>query len=243
MAELPPISPLRLRVQAVEDLAPDLRQITVASEDLIGFHWLPGQDLELHFPLDGRTVSRRYSIRRADPGAGTLDLWFVLHGDGPAARWASGAAAGEELPAARGPRGKITVDPAADWHLFIGDESFLGASFAMLESLAGGGEAVAVYELGSEQARPPLAAEPPGKFHWLLPPGGDGADGRPALDSALALAPDRGTGRIYIAGEVRWALRLRDELLARGRPKATITAKGYWNRSKANLDHGEPREG
>jgi len=65
----------------------------------------------------------------------TLDI--VLHGDGPGERWVRSARPGDKIEGI-GPRGKITTSAAADWHLFIGDESALPAMFAMTEALPPG---------------------------------------------------------------------------------------------------------
>jgi len=46
-----------------------------------------------------------------------------------------------------GPRGKITLDPLADWHLFLGDTSGLAAFYRMAESIETPGRAIFVVEV------------------------------------------------------------------------------------------------
>ena len=72
----------------------------------------------LAVPLDDGTINRRYTIRRADPAAGTVDLDFVVHGHGPGARWATDAPSGRPITAV-GPRGKVVPAADVDWHLFV----------------------------------------------------------------------------------------------------------------------------
>ncbi len=53
-----------------------------------------------------------------------------------------------------------------------------------------------------------------------------------------------GTGHVYLFGEARVVLALREVLAARGVPGEQVSAKAYWGRGKANAQHGEPaREG
>ena len=58
---------LDLEVIRVEHIAAHVRSITVASTDLLGFHFKAGQDLTIEFPDGSRTVRRRYTIRRPTP--------------------------------------------------------------------------------------------------------------------------------------------------------------------------------
>jgi NADPH-dependent ferric siderophore reductase len=74
--------------------------------------------------------------------------------------------------------------------------------------------------------------------------------GRPAGEAGALVAalgetalPD-GPGHVYLAGEARVVLALRDALQERGLAPEQISAKAYWGRGRANASHGEPaREG
>jgi len=124
---------LDLEVVGVEDVAPHMRLITMASSDLVGFEHTPGQDLLFEFPDGDLTLRRRYTIRRLDPAAGMADFEIEIHdGNGPATRWAAKAEVGEHLEAI-GPRGGITLRPTAMSHLFVVDDSAMPAAFVMLE--------------------------------------------------------------------------------------------------------------
>jgi NADPH-dependent ferric siderophore reductase len=57
-----------------------------------------------------------------------------------------------------GPRGKITTSATADWHLFIGDESALPATFAMTGALPPGRPATLVLEIPEESDEQDLDA-------------------------------------------------------------------------------------
>ena len=67
-----------------------------------------------------------------------LTLDFVVHGDdGVAGPWAAPVAPGDVL-VFEGPGSGYRPDPAADWHLLVGDESALPAIAASLEAVPAG---------------------------------------------------------------------------------------------------------
>ncbi|HVM64636.1 MAG TPA: siderophore-interacting protein, partial [Acidimicrobiales bacterium] len=159
---------LDLEVVAAERIAPHVRSITVASSDLVGFAYTPGQDLMIAFPDAGAAVRRRYTVRRADGAAGTADLEFELHaGGGAAARWAAAARVGEHLDGI-GPRGTIGTHPGADHHLFVADDSAMPAAFAMIEALGPGSRATAVLVTAhGAESRPGPASTVPSTLTWV----------------------------------------------------------------------------
>ncbi len=93
---------LDLEVVSVDEIGPHLRLITMASPDLVGFDYTPGQDLLFEFPDGDRAPRRRYTIRRSDPAEGTADFEIEIHdGRGPATRWAAKAKRRQVAPGAR----------------------------------------------------------------------------------------------------------------------------------------------
>lgn len=220
---------LDLEVVAVDDLAPRLRQLTFASSDLVDFAWEAGQDLMLAVPDGDRTVRRRYTIRSADPAAGTLDIQAVLHGDGPFARWAATATAGAGARIEGiGPRGAITLDPDAAAHVLVGDETAIPVTLAMLEAAPAGVPATAVLAAGDD-CRVPV---PDGlAVTWVA---------EDELPDALGrLEPPAGTAA-YVNGERSLVRRAAAALTGRGVPADAVRTKAYWRRDQANAAHGEP---
>jgi NADPH-dependent ferric siderophore reductase len=237
---------LALRIVDVVDEAPALRRITVEDARLGDATWHPGQDLTLAIPGGGaRSLKRRYTIRRLDHAAGTADLQVLLHGDGPGARWAAAVQPGDEVEA-MGPRGKIWVRPDAAWHLFVGDEAYLPATFAMVESLPAGGEATVVLEVGADvgQQSHDAAASVRGPVWVARNPVGAGEPGVQLLDALESLGlPDGGAGgAAYVGGEAKAVAAIRGWLIGHGWPAEAIAAKAYWRADKSNQDHGEPEK-
>src|SRR5260370_41707196 len=99
---------LTLTVDEVTDLTPRLRAMWLRGAP-DGFSYEPGQDLMLHVPAGTEHIRRRYTIRTIDE-RGRIEIWFVLHGHGPAARWASSTSPADTIEAGR-PRGKVTPGP------------------------------------------------------------------------------------------------------------------------------------
>jgi NADPH-dependent ferric siderophore reductase len=186
----------------------------------------PAQDVGLVFiGADGRELRRRYTIRHADAAGGTIDLDGILHGrDGPGAAWFEHAAPGDTIEVV-GPRGKVVVDPSADWHLFAGDESGLPAFAELIAGLPTGSTAVTVVEVADAAEEIDL----PDTTHWVHR---DGATpGGPTLltDALASVALPAGRGAAYLLGESRAMVALRPTLEARGVAHAATFLKGYWN--------------
>jgi len=241
LALLPPPQTMTLTVADVEDIGPSLRQIRLAGDALRGFRFAPGQDLMLRLPRrEGDLVSRRYTIRRADPVQGLVDLNVVTHGDGPAAQWAAGAGPGRPLPEVVGPRGKITLDDPADWHLFVGDETYIPGTLAMLEALPRRASAQAILELGDPADEQPVLSPGQAELRWLWRGAAEPGHAGLLLEAVDEIRLPRGRGHVYIAAEVSVAIALRDRLLARGLSRDQVSAKGYWSRGRANASRGEP---
>jgi NADPH-dependent ferric siderophore reductase len=233
---MPEPRPLPLVVASVEDLTPHMRRIQLTGPALEAFEYLPGQDLALAVVRDDASlVRRRYTIRRFDPARGLLDLEFVMHGDGPGIRWAQGARPGLPIDAI-GPRGKITIAPAAEWHLFAGDATALPGAFAMMEALPSALPARAYIEVDGPDDRQPLAfSEMNRTVSWQYE--GD----QPGLLGAVSAgAGSAESAHAYLAGEVALVSAMKRALIDRGWTAEQISAKAYWNRGRANAGHGEP---
>jgi NADPH-dependent ferric siderophore reductase len=231
---------LSFTVLASEPVSPSLHQILLTAPELDGFRYEPGQDVMLLVAADGRRpVRRRYTIRALDRETLTLTLQIVRHGAGPGERWLTAVQPGDTVEGI-GPRGKITVFPDADWHLFLGDESAMPAIMAMAEALPGDAEATLVIEVPEPDDEQELLAPARTRLSWLH------RLGRPAGDPDLLAAEaaeaelGQGAGHAYVFGEATVVLRLREILAERGLSENQISPKAYWGRGRANAGHGEP---
>lgn len=241
LRSIPGVRPLELEVVEVEDLGPRMRRLRLTGEALEGFEYQPGQDLMLVLSGGERPLSRRYTIRGFDPRSRTVDLNIVAHGvRGPGAEWATSTRPGDRINGV-GPRGKIFLNPEADWHLFLGDETAAPGALHMLEALPPDVPAQAYLEVSSPQDEMPTSVDA-SRVNWLYR-GDTPAIASTMLEDELLSAelPD-GRGQIYIAGEVQVVSGLVRAALGRGLAPDQLSPKAYWGRAKANENNGEPLE-
>jgi NADPH-dependent ferric siderophore reductase len=241
---MPSQAPVRRRVAStvatvasVNQVTPRMTRIQLSGDGLAGLAAVPGQTLKIYVPdlVSGCPVSRDYTVRDYRHGAAagpSLDIDFVLHGDGPAANWARHAQTGDLLEFV-GPSGRYRPDPRADWHVFAGDETALPAIQAYLAMLPAHA-CVAVYievaDAGEEQPMPGAATP---VVRWLH------RNGRPPGTSTLlgdavgtAQLPP-GQGHTWLAGHTPTVRRIRAQLLnEHGIDRHALYVKGFWDRQQ-----------
>ncbi|WP_165932177.1 siderophore-interacting protein [Neorhizobium sp. JUb45] len=176
----------RLKVLAVLDLSPNMRRITFGSSKLKRFDTHSALHAKLLLPPNGgqlclpkltprgtidwgsdteRAIIRKYTIRRIDPQAGTLDIDFVLHDHGgPGSRFAAHAKVGDVIGMI-GPGGG-SARPA-QWNLFAGDETALPAIARLIEALPAGARGVAIIEVADRQDEQTIRQVADIEITWL----------------------------------------------------------------------------
>lgn len=234
----------RWTLEVVESrmITPHMRRIRLRGEAFRSFDYLPGQDVMLWLPSEGgRMLYRRYTIRDFDRQAESLDLDIFAHGrGGPGEHWANSVQPGDSVEVV-GPRGKISL-VTAPWHLFVGDETYIPATFAMLEALPAATPAWAFLEVADAQEEQRLEVSPDAHLTWVhrgtVAPG-DPARLVKAVESVELPAP---AGHAYIGAELQVARAVQRTLEARGLGSTHISSKAYWGRGRANAGIGEPKE-
>ena len=232
-----------LEVTGSESLSPSFRRVVLTAPGIEGLRHQPGQDLMLRVPLGGdRVVNRRYTIRSFDPLQRAVRIDVSLHGAGPGTDWISAARPGDHIDAI-GPRGKITLRPQADWHLFVADETGLPGVLAMLEALAPTSTATAVLEVDTAADEQAFAAAPGASFdvRWIHRTGRSvPGDRGPMLAAVAAVELPAGVGHAYVAAEAGVVRSVTKALTERGLSQEQISGKAYWRRGLPNAEHGEP---
>jgi NADPH-dependent ferric siderophore reductase len=250
----------RVPVLGAERITPRMVRVTSGSESLVDFPGGGGdQHVVLYFyPPDARPpepltlesarlafarvrpAMRSYTVRRYDRDRNEIDIDFVLHGqDGPAARWAAHASAGDELIVV-GPSPAYQPDPDVGRHLFIGDETALPAIDAMLRELPTSARAEVLIEVADAAEEQPLVSAGVVKITWLHRDGGPaGAPDRLLAGvRAVELAPDEARDpravAVWAGGERAVTQELRRHLLAeRGLGRAAVRSTAYWRAGAA----------
>ena len=162
---------------------------------------------------------------------------FVAHGvHGPGAEWASTTQPGDRINGV-GPRGKIYLDPSADWHLFVGDDTAGPASLNMLEALPAGVPGLTYLEVSS--AEDELSTSSTQQVNWLHRGETQASSSDLLVDAMNSVELPAGRGHVYIAGEVQIVAAVQRAALARGLAPDQLSPKAYWGRGKSNANTGD----
>lgn len=176
-----------MTVEAVSEVTPRMRRITLSGPDLDYFAKGPGLHGKLMIPPAGidrpewpvlgpsgayvwpaegrRPTLRSYTIRSIDPDAGVMDVDFVLHADhGPGSRWAVEARPGG-IAGFMAPGGGNAG--AADWYLLAGDETALPAIARILERLPASATGVALVEVADREEEQQIRHTAGVELRWL----------------------------------------------------------------------------
>ncbi|MEO7194757.1 MAG: siderophore-interacting protein [Pseudonocardiaceae bacterium] len=228
-------------------LTPRMMRVRLVDESLVGLAAVPGQTLKIYVPdlASGHLVSRDYTVRDhvgrdhvgrdhtvldGDGAKASLDIDFVLHGEGPATTWARRARPGDTLEFV-GPSGRYRPDPRVDWHLFAGDETALPAIQAYVAMLPADASVLLYLEVADAAERQPIPGAARPTVCWLhrcdQEPGVS-----PVLEDALcAVRLPPGQGRIWVAGHTPTVRRIRTHLLnERDIDRRALYVRGFWDR-------------
>lgn len=226
---------LKLRdvdVVKVDAISPGFRSVTFAGDSLGDFA-SAGFDDHVKFMLDTDSespVRRDYTPRRFDAQARELTIEFALHGDGPAARWAAEAEAGQRVTIG-GPRGSFVVPTDFAWHLLAGDDTAVPAIARRLEELPAGVRAFVFVHLDDPLDRRRFESAADLDVRWV-----DRAD---ALIEAIRAWPiPAGEGYAWCAGEASTMATLRRVIVdEKGHDRHAIRAAAYWKRGASGHHH------
>ncbi|MGD9985969.1 siderophore-interacting protein [Pseudonocardia sp.] len=250
--------PRLLQVRRSTRITPKMIRVTLAGDELTGFPGDgPDRRVKMFFPVHGqdrpavprastggpvwppgeaRPTIRTYTVRRFDAAAGELDIDFVLHeGHGPAAAWARAAEPGAWVGVSE-PGGRWEPDPAAEFHVVIGDESALPAVATVLEELAGfTGPVLAFLEVADAAEQQDLPAN--ARVAWVHR--GDAAAGEQLVAAVRTAELPAAGGQAWLAGESAAVRDLRRHLLDDRRlDRRRVYATGYWRARPATGGSG-----
>lgn len=240
----------QLQVLRAYDLTPHMRRVVFACDRAETYCGDVGYHIRLLLPPAGRVprwpeqrpdgrldwpvgqdalISRVYTIREADPAAGTIAVDFVLHEGlaSPGADFARGACAGDVV-GLMGPGGDGL--PPSDNLLLMGDETALPAIARMLAELSPQTRATVIIAITDETSIQPLPTQGRAELCWLLPDAGPYGLER-ALDERLATGALDATF-VWAGCEKSVAARIRKALLSRYPDrKKDFRISAYWQKA------------
>ena len=243
-------------------IAPRLVSVLVTGEDLDGFAGAaPTSHLKVFLPAEGqdapslpeytpdgavlgdegpRPTVRTYTPRGYDPATKTLEIQFLLHGEGPASAWAQQAKPGDKLAVA-GPGGRFSLEPVADHWWLAADESAIPAVGTLLEALPETIAADVHLEVDGPDDEVEFTAPAKTTITWHHRRRPD-AFGVELLAAAHAASVPEGS-RVWVACEAAAMRDIRRYFLtSRLLPSASLVTRGYWRTGEQNHpdhDYGE----
>lgn len=244
-----PRIPLSTTVRRTEQLSPSMVRVVLGGGDLSRFQPSSFTDsyVKIVFlapgftyprPLDLAAVRdtlppeaaprlRTYTVREFDADRGELTLDVVVHGDeGLAGPWARRAAVGDEV-LLLGPGGGYAPDPAADWHLLVGDESALPAIAVAAERLPTDKRAHVLVEVAGPEEEIPLTLPETATVTWVHRDGG--RPGEALVTGVQGLTWPNGSPQAFVHGEAGFVRELRRWLLVeKALPREQVSISGYW---------------
>lgn len=228
-------------VVSTTQLSPSLASVTIRVPD-IAIAGVPGNDIMISVPKEtSGEARRRFSVRSVDRDNNTITFWMTTHHEGLASNWVKKAIPGTELDVI-GPRGKITLDPLADWYLFVGEVSALGAFYNLADAIEVPGQAIFIVEVPSAQdivtAQFDEGLGVTGIFIERQDRKADDPEG--VLRGLAAFEFPEGDGHAYLFGEFHQVNAAKIALLDRGMSEEQISSKAFWRTGRSNQDHGEP---
>jgi NADPH-dependent ferric siderophore reductase len=246
----------------VARLTPRLLSVRVTAEDLSRFaDAAPTAHIKVFLPAPGqdsptmpimtpegrvwpedqpRPVVRTYTPRAYDANTNTLEVQFLLHGEGPASEWAQRAAPGDKL-AIGGPGGRFSPDPSVERWWIAGDESALPAVGTLLDSLPASASAEVHLEVQDAEDEIQLGSAGAVAVVWHHRRSAD-TFGAELLDAAGAAAIAEGT-QVWVACEASTVRSIRRLMLEDKQvPNTRLVTRGYWRIGTADHpdhDYGE----
>jgi NADPH-dependent ferric siderophore reductase len=193
-------------------------------------------------PPEQQPSVRTYTVRRVDAERREIAIDFVVHGDhGVAGPWASAAEPGQ--PAyLMGPSGAYAPDPAADWHLFAGDESAVPAISAALESLPDDAIGRVFIEVAGPDDEIDLTAPDGVSIRWVYRGGradlvaeDQAGDHAPLIQAVKESSWLPGQVQVFIHGEAQAVMHNLRPYIRKERgvdAKWASSISGYWRRGR-----------
>jgi len=230
------------RIVRLEPLTPRSTLLRLEGPALVGFDWVPGQHVRIRIGsmrealrrFSPHDAVRAYSIWDGDAKAGWLEFVLFDHGtpDSLGLGWARRARVGQWAGFIRG-RGFFRLDPAANYHLFAGEETASVPYGAMLRALPA--EAAVFGVVQADTATDHL--ELPRPLQRIERGGASAASSQQLVDAVAALDLPTEPGVAYLAGEARTIQLIRTRLVEeRGWPRRNVLTKPFWTPGKRGLE-------
>jgi NADPH-dependent ferric siderophore reductase len=192
-------------------------------------------------PAERQPAIRTMTVRHVDRAARQLAVDIVVHGErGAAGPWAATAEPGQPVYL-MGPGGGYSPDPAAEWHLLVGDETALPAIGAALEALSANAIGKAFIEVAGPEDEIELTAPDGVQLNWIYRGGradlvGEerAGDHAPLIEAVTTAQWLPGQVHVFIHGEAQTVMHNLRPYIRQDREVDAKWASisGYWRRGR-----------
>jgi NADPH-dependent ferric siderophore reductase len=218
---------LPVRVHSVVEISDTVREIRLRGSALTGLRCAPGSHVVVRVPTADGAARRVYSIWRSSAVDAYAMLRIVLHSrDAPGSAWAARVQRGDPV-VLEPPRSKISVDRAAAFHLFIGDETGAVPLLAMRASVRGATVAGVLECSGPGEEMPGADGAPP--LPWVHRGAAPAVASKVLLGAVRGLELPTGAGVAYVAAESQTCRLVQQHLIEeRGWPRSAVKVQQQW---------------
>jgi NADPH-dependent ferric siderophore reductase len=225
-----------VKVAEVREVTPHMRELTLVGPALTVLRSKPGAHLPVEVPDEtGVPQVRTYSVWAANPSRARLTLRVALHRPGgPGSRWASSVEPGTRTRVGA-PRNRITLDPKARYHVFVGEETGAVPLLTMLAALPEGAAAHGVLETtgADEEFTAPHGTR---ALPWVHRGRASAVASRLLLDSVRRLELPSEVGIAYVAGEATTCRAVVRHLCGeRAWPRYAVRTQVHWAAGRSGL--------
>ncbi|GFH38216.1 siderophore-interacting protein [Streptomyces pacificus] len=227
---------LEVRVAAVRDVTPGMRELVLTGPALAVLRGRPGAHLPLEVPDgDGAPRLRTYSVWTHSPSRATLALRIALHRPGgPGSRWAGSAVMGDRTRVGV-PRNRITLEPRARYHVFIGEETGAVPLLAMLAALPAEAAVCGVLETAGPDGEF-SAPHGPHRLPWVHRGRASPVGSRVLLAAVRRLQLPPEPGIAYVAGEAATCRAVVRHLCGeRAWPRYAVKTQVHWAAGRTGI--------
>lgn len=219
-----------LTALSTEEIAPGFWLITLQSDALRGFSWVPGQKIQV--AMGSALVARTYTPIRFDSGSGQFQLIAYAHGAGPGAAWVRTMRPGDVFKVF-GPAGSLDLRLEAGSLVMVGDETSIALSVAAAAHHAGTtvDHIFEVHERSNVESVLAQVGLSGSAVHTRI---ADGSHLDEIERRVLELA--KSGADVVLTGNAKTIQRLRHALRRENLPTKKVHTKAYWAEGKTGLD-------
>lgn len=225
-------------VHHVEEVGARFRKISLKAEGFRNASWTPGDIVQVIVSgaaLLGTWEIRSYTPLAFDPGTGTADILWYLHGRGPGSDLGSSA---EVATPCRllGPRRALSLRKPQRPLVFFGDETSFSTAVAIREVSSAPRDVRFVFEVDSvEEARTVLERFDISDFAELIAREGNDRHLDKVEREVLDAYCSEGVANAVLTGKASSIQRLYRALRTAGVPGRQVTNVPYWATGKKGL--------